>query len=197
MCNSEGDDINLDVPSKPSRSSATNEQVKQEKQASASIEIDLNEQLEKAFNSFTEKEKGIIIKSLSDRQEFIDSFPVFTHEDKRVVGNIIKLKIEHLQVIHEENDIDTYEDLDVIFTIESELDEITEMMYDLMKNKVSIGDFYDSLDNAISSIEMDLEEANVPNGVESYAKEVIKILSEGINSIDTIKVERYSGQTGL
>ncbi|MFH0757316.1 MAG: hypothetical protein V2B15_08525 [Bacteroidota bacterium] len=61
-----------------------------------------------------------------------------------------------------------------------------------MKDKASVGDFYDSLDNAISSIEMDLEEAKVPEKVESYTKEVIETLNEGISSIDTIKNDRYS-----
>lgn len=194
ICNSEGDDINLDIPSKSSRSTPTTDQDIQEKEASASMEIDLNEQFEKAFNSFTKEEKDIIIKSLNERQNFIENFPVFTHEEKRGVGNIIKLKIEHLQRIYEEYDIDSYEDLDldILFTIESELDVIIEMMYDIMKDKASVGDFYDSLDNAASSIEMDLEEVKVPDKVESYAKEVLKTLTEGLSSINTMKNDRYS-----
>ena len=96
--------------------------------------------------------------------------------------------------MYNEYDIESYDDieLDILYTIESELDEISEMMYDLMKNKASVGDFYDSLDNAISSIEMDLEEAKVPRNVESYAKEIINTLNEGMSSIDTIKFDRYS-----
>lgn len=195
MCNSEGDDINLDSPSELSKSKPrTTDQDKQKKEASMSIEINLNEQIEKVLNSFTEEERDIITESFNERQYFIDNFPVFTHEDKRVVGNIIKLKIEQLEKIYDEYDIEPFDDLelDILFTIESELDNITEMMYDLMKDKASVGDFYDSLDNAISSIEMDLEEAKVPEIVESYSKEVINTLNEGIKSIDTIKIDRYS-----
>ncbi len=81
--------------------------------------------------------------------------------------------------MHEEYGIDSYDDLelDILFTIESELDDISEMMYDLMKNRATVGDFYDSHDNAISSIELDLEEADVTKNVESYAKEDIKFLN--------------------
>jgi DNA polymerase III subunit epsilon len=194
MCNSEGDDINLDLPTALSKSKpGVNNQDKQDK-APVSIEINLNEVFEKALNTFSEEEKSIILESYKERESFIDNFPVFSHKDKRVIGNIVQLKIEHLQEIYNEYDIDSIDDLDIdiLFTIQSELDDISEMMYDLMKNKASVGDFYDSLDNAISSIELDLEEANIPNSVESYTKEVIKILNEGISSIDALKNERYS-----
>ena len=96
--------------------------------------------------------------------------------------------------MYDEYDIESYCDLelDILFTIESALDDILEMMYDLMKDKATAGDFFDALDDAVSSIELDLEESKVPNNVDSYAKEVIKVLNEGISSINTIRLERYS-----
>ena len=69
-------------------------------------------------------------------------------------------------------DIESYEDdeLEILFTIESEIDELVEMNFDLMKNKIAISAFYNQIDNSTKFILSDLEEDDCPKKVKKYAK---------------------------
>jgi DNA repair ATPase RecN len=90
------------------------------------------------------------------------------------------LKLETIKNSYDNLGIESYEyaSLDVLYTIESEIDQLTDLTFDLMKNKMTLSEFYESVEDSIDSIESDLEDSEVPNKVEEYAQCIVKELLE-------------------
>ena len=70
-------------------------------------------------------------------------------------------------------------DIDVFSsTIDSEIDQLTDLTFKLMKNKIALSEFYEAIENSIDNIESDLEEGEIPNKVKEYAQLIVKELLE-------------------
>lgn len=95
--------------------------------------------------------------------------------------------MEKIKTAFDDYDIESYEDddLEILFTIESEIDQLTEMNFDLMKNKIAISEFYEQLDSSVDFIESDLEEDDYPKKVKKYAKTIINELIKAKEKITT------------
>ena len=78
------------------------------------------------------------------------------------------------------------DEIDVLFTINSEFDQLSEITYDLMKNKIALNEFYEQLDSSIDFIESDLDENNIPKNVKKYAEIILKELKNTKDEVITL-----------
>ena len=75
--------------------------------------------------------------------------------------------------------------------IDDVTDEIKDTLYDLMKNKISLSDFFENVDSAIDNIESCLEESQFPQAVKDYV-DATMIELEKIRE----KILTYAGEGG-
>ena len=185
MCNDEDKELNLEIP--------TSEPIEKQtkpippKNQSLTIEINLTETVAKAFNKLSNEQKELLAEASKKEQEFLDSIPEFSHDEKRIFANNFQTQLEKIETAFDDYDIESYEDddLEILFTIESEIDQLTEMNFDLMKNKIAISEFYEQLDSSVDFIESDLEEDDYPKKVKKYAKTIINELIKAKEKITT------------
>ena len=185
MCNDEDKDLNLEIPIASSIQKETKHST--QKNQSLTIEIDVTEKIAEAFNGLSTEQKELLVETSKKEQEFLDSIPEFNHDDKRNFGNNFQKQLEKIEAVYEDFKIESYEDddLEILFTIESEIDQLTEMNFDLMKNKITISEFYEQLDSSVDFIESDLEEEDYPKKVKKFAKTILKELNKAKEKITT------------
>lgn len=185
MCNDEDKDLNLEISIEKPIENAP--QKSAPKNQSLTIEINLTGKVTEAFNGLSNEQKELLIEASKKEQEFLDSIPEFSHEEKRNVANRFQNQLEIFNVYYRKYNIESYEDdeLEILFSIESEIDQLTEMNFDLMKNKISISDFYEQLDRSVDFIEFDLEEDDYPKKVKKFAKAIIEELNKAKEKITT------------
>ncbi|MDD2476039.1 MAG: hypothetical protein PHI32_09025, partial [Dysgonamonadaceae bacterium] len=185
MCNDEDKELNLEIP----KSEPIEKHIKQAhpKNQSLTIEINLTETVAKAFNGLSKEQKELLIQASKKEQEFLDSIPEFSHDEKRIFANNFQTQLEKIETAFDGFEIESYEDddLGILFTIESEIDQLTEMNFDLMKNKITISKFYEQLDSSVDFIESDLEEDDYPNKVKEYVRTIINELNKAKERITT------------
>ena len=185
MCNDEDKELNLGIP----KSEPIEKHIKQAhpKNQSLTIEINLTETVAKAFNGLSKEQKELLIQASKKEQEFLDSIPEFSHDEKRIFANNFQTQLEKIETALDGFEIESYEDddLGILFTIESEIDQLTEMNFDLMKNKITISKFYEQLDSSVDFIESDLEEDDYPNKVKEYVRTIINELNKAKERITT------------
>lgn len=185
MCNDEDKDLNLEIPieklieNEPKKSASKNQ--------SLTIEINLTEKVAEAFNGLSKEQKELLIEASKKEQKFLDNIPEISHEEKRNVANGFQNQLEIFNFYYDKYEIESYEDdeLEILFSIESEIDQLTEMNFDLMKNKISISDFYEQLDSSVDFIESDLDEDDYPKKVKKFAKAIIEELNKAKEKITT------------
>jgi len=185
MCNDEDKELNLEIPIASSVQKETKHST--QKNQSLTIEIDVTEKIAEAFNGLSTEQKELLIETSKKEQEFLDSIPEFNHDDKRNFGNNFQTQLEKIEAAYEDFKIELYEDddLEILFTIESEIDQLTEMNFDLMKSKITISEFYEQLDSSVDFIESDLEEEDYPKMVKKFAKTILKELNKAKEKITT------------
>ena len=185
MCNDEDKELNLEIP----KSEPIEKHIKQAhpKNQSLTIEINLTETVAKAFNGLSKEQKELLIQASKKKQEFLDSITEFSHDEKRIFANNFQTQLEKIETALDGFEIESYEDddLGILFTIESEIDQLTEMNFDLMKNKITISKFYEQLDSSVDFIESDLEEDDYPNKVKEYVRTIINELNKAKERITT------------
>lgn len=177
MCNDEDKGLNLEIPiAHPAKKETKQSSPKNQ---SITIEINLTEKAAETFNGLSNEQKEHLIDASKKEQEFLDGIPEFSHNEKRNFANNFKTQLERFETVYEDLKIESYEDddLEILLTIESEIDQLTEMNFDLMKNKITINEFYEQLDNSVYFIETDLNEDDYPKKVKKFAKTIIKELN--------------------
>lgn len=186
MCNDEDKDLNLEIPiqkpieNEPKKSAAKNK--------SLTIEINLTEKVAEAFNGLSKEQKELLIEASKKEQEFLHGIPEFSHDEKRNFANDFQTQLEKIENAFEDFNIESYEDddLEILFTIESEIDQLTEMNFELMKNKITISEFYEQLDSSVNFIGSDMEEDDYPKKVKKFAKTILKELNKVKEEITTL-----------
>lgn len=182
MCNDENNELNLEI--------TTPEPIEKQslpKNKSLTIEINLTETVAKALNGLSNEQKDLLIQASKKEQEFLDSIPEFSHYEKRIFANNFQTQFQKIETAFESFDIESYEDddLEILLSIESEIDQLKEMNFDLMKNKITISKFYEQLDSSLYNIESDLEEDEYPIMVKEYATTIINELNNAKEGITT------------
>ena len=186
MCNSEDENLNLEV-SQPVPSSETIEKRQQDKEESKekmSIEFKLGEEeikiIANTINKLTDEQKAALYKADQEYQKLIKSIKDCTHEEKRTLAKEFQSHLENIKQYYHQFNIESFEDeeIDAIATVDDEIYQIRESLYDLMKNKTSLSEFFESLTESIDFISEELEEAIVPKPVKNYVGLTIKELQK-------------------
>ena len=138
--------------------------------------------------NLTEEQKEMLIKINENRQNLINSIQDCKHEEKRKLANEFKLGLERIEKAYEQLEIENFEDddIDVILTIELEIDLLQDVNFDLMKNKKTLSEFFGSLINSAEQITDDLEEDSIPDNVKEYAEVTLAELNKTIERIKCI-----------
>ena len=173
LCKSEDKDINFNIK---------NDLKKDKSESSIIIEIDakeLSNSWKKTMNNLTDEQKSNFQNAMKNLQKIIDSLNECKHEDVRIMAKNFKDMLEFVEKYYNQLSIIIYKNnnFNVVFTINNEISQLNDFLYDLMKNKISFGDFYMSLDNSIDSISSDLEEHSVPDSIKEYTNQTLDILN--------------------
>lgn len=198
MCNSENENLNL-VVSQPVPSSEIIEKrqsAKKESKEEMTFEIKLGEaevekiadKINKAWDNLTDEQKAALHKADQEHQELIESIKDCTHEEKRILAKEFKSYLEKTEQYYYQFNIESFEDddIEVIDTIDSEISQLQGSLYDLMKNKTSLSEFFESLTDSIDFISTELEEAIVPKSVKDYTDLTLKELQKIEKKIITL-----------
>jgi len=193
MCNDEDNDLNFQIHNTDSKENVLKKiKTTQPEKQSLSIEINLTkgiaEKVEEVFDQFSTEEKKIFFEASKKQQEFIDSIKDCSHEEKITLGNDFHEKLEKIKSSYEEYEIESYvdDDIEILFIIQSEIDELTDLTFDLMKNKIAINEYYEYIDGSIDIIDSELEEGEIPKNVKKYAKLIFKELDKTKDEITTL-----------
>jgi DNA polymerase-3 subunit epsilon len=149
-----------------------------------SSNIDLSElildKFKEAFNNLSKEQKDILMIENKKEQDFLESIQDYSHEKKRSFAKKFQHLIEDINSSYEDLEIESFEnnDFDVLFTIESDVDQLLELSYDLMKNKIKISEFYKQIDSSIYLIESDLDEDDYPEKIITFADSTLKVLNK-------------------
>lgn len=190
MCHDEDKDLNLQIPVETPSTKETKEISKAKN--SLTIEINLtketSEKFKQVFDNLSEEQKKTLIENSRKHQEFINGISDCSHQDKRNLANEFQLKLEKINSSFDEFEIESFEDdnIDILFTIESEIVQLSETTYDLMKNKIALSEFFEQIYSSIDFIESDLDEEEIPKKVKKYAETIIKELKKTKEEITTL-----------
>ncbi len=195
MCNSEDSSLNLKVSQpdikKPIKNQAESEKKPFKNSLSIEFKIDdvtlsrITEDFKKRWNNLTIEQKELIQKKDLEHKQLIDSINKCNREQQRQLANDFKTSLENLKQHYNEFQIKSFEkdDLEIIFTIDNEISNLTESLYDLMKNKVALGSYYEMLCDSIESISDELNEHSIPKQVDNYSRLILSELTTISNKI--------------
>jgi DNA polymerase-3 subunit epsilon len=179
MCKNENADLQLSVP-KPTVNTNKNE-----KENSVTFELkiqdlDSNEfdELNDFWENLTEEQKGAIEKSNQKYQKVIESIKKCSHAEKREFAKEFKLQLLNINHQWEQIENKSFDDDDsyVLDTIDMERNEIQDDLFELMKNKITLAEFFEVVKISIENIEDDLEEYSISKSVKNYAEKTLNEL---------------------
>lgn len=182
ICNQEMEELNLELP-KPEQKIKPEKQDDKSRKTSLSVEIkfddaEITEELNKAWDNLTDEQKDLIKRANEEQRKLIASIKDPDRTEKREIAKEIKMTLEEIR--EQYNDLSSYENDDLIDTISSEVDQLHEMMYDLMKDKISLAELFETLDSSIDYIEDELEEND-------YEQPIIDLSTTALSKLNAIK----------
>ena len=194
MCNSENKELKLQVPQEVPVTIKPLQEKPQKKEENRSVMVEfpssefLTDALKEALANLTEEQKEMLIKNNEERQNLINSIQDCKHEKKRKLANEFKSSLERIEKAYEQLGIENFEgdDIDVILTIELEIDLLHDVSFDLMKNKKTLSELFESLLDSTEQISDDLEEEVIPDNVKEYAEITLAELNRTIERIKGI-----------
>ena len=176
MCNSENGYQKLEVP-KPTDISKEIKKKEPIEKTEMTIELDeaevskIAEEINNVWDKLTDEQKEALHKADHEYQKLVDSIKECSHEEKRTLTEVFKSYLEKIEHYHDQYEIESFEDddIDVIDSIDIEISQLQDILYDLMKDKVSLAEFFESLTDSIDLISSDLEEGAIPKPIKDYA----------------------------
>ncbi len=170
MCNNENNHLKLEVPKPRSipQKPIKQEQTVEKPDMTIKIQIDKTyaDEIIKALDNLTEEQK----KAAQEYLELLDSIKDCSQEDKRRLAKEFKAIIETVENLYEQLDIKAFEDykIAVIDNIAIEIEQLRDLLYGFMKDKITLAEFYKTTDNSIDYIESDFEDGSYPKPVTDY-----------------------------
>lgn len=198
MCNNENNSIQLEVSKPKKRPQEPDKQEKPSTRSEMSIEIKIDEgvveEINKAWDNLTDKQKAAIHKADQEYQDQLDSIKDCSQEEKRALAKEFKAIIEKVESYYNQYDIDSFDDdeIDVIDTIDMEIEQLQDFLYDLMKDKVSLAELFEATDNSLDFIESDYEDGSFPKPVTDYCKATLTELKKIKEKIKTHANKGYT-----
>lgn len=184
MCNNENEELKLEAPKPEAK---PQKPIKKEQQAERSVistEIKIDEglvnEINKACNNLTDEQKVALHRADQDYQNKLDSIKDCSQEEKRILAKEFQAIIEQIEGYYNQYDIESLEDdeIEVVDTIDMETGQLQDLLYDLMKNKITLSEFFEAADNSIDFIESDFEDGSFPKSVTDYCKATLTKLKK-------------------
>ncbi len=184
MCNRENENLNLEIP-KASGKSQENERKKSIAKASMDVKseivfnekftAELSDEINKFYDSLTDEQKETIYKRNQEHQDLLNSIKDVSQKEKRVLAKECKACLKTIHNYYDKIGIESFkcDEIDAIDTIDAEIEQIQDTLYDLMKDKISLSEFFEVIDDGASSIKLDIEEDSVPQAVKDYGNATI------------------------
>ena len=180
ICNTNGTDlITLPLNETKSEKQLTDEVSIKVSGDKIALEVSITEEMAKGLaeiiDTLTDEEKEGMAAAYQEREDFIKSIKDCSHEDKRKLSKEIESRLEAIK----EPRVDQLEEdagAELIDDIQSEIEQIQDALFELMKNKVSLGDFFECLIDAKENISGWKEEMSVSSDVETYSASVLSEL---------------------
>lgn len=195
MCNNENQDLQLEVPKPEAEPQRPIKQEQHVEKSDMTIEIKIDEELvdeiNKAWNRLTDKQKATLHKTDQEYQEQLDSIKDCSQEGKRTLAKEFKAIIEKVESYFVQYDIEPfeYDEIEVIDTIDMEIGQLQNLLYALMKDKITLSEFFESTDNSIDEIESNLEDGSFPKSVTDYCNVTLTELKKIKEKIITHTIE--------
>ncbi len=142
------------------------------------VEVDMTEEMAREFaeiwDALTDEEKEAIVAADQEREDFIKSIKDCSREDKKGLSMEIESRLEAIKPPRMDRSAECA-GAELIDDIESEIEQIQYARLELMKNQISLGDFFGCLLDAKENISAQKEENSVPDDVDAYS---VSLLSE-------------------
>lgn len=195
MCNNENEELQLEVPKPEAK---PQKPIKQEQPVNLSdmlMEIKINKELvdeiNKAWDDLTDEQKEALRNSDQEYQELLDSIKDCSQEEKRTKAKEFKAIFEKIEGFYHQYGIESFEDddIEVINTIDMEIGQLQDLLYDLMKDKITLEEFFETIDNSLAFIESDYEDGCFPKPVADYCNITmieLKKIKERLKTHDNI-----------
>jgi len=191
MCNNENAELKLTVPKQ--RYNDSENEIKKSNSVTFELKIpgldsDEFDELNDYLGSLTEEQNEAIEQSNQEYRKLLESIKNCSQTEKREFAKEFKMHLDNIenQWEHFKNESFNNDDSYVIETIEMERNEIQDELFKLMKNKISLSDFFEVVKISIECIEYDSEEYSISKSVENYTdralNELQKIESKIINA---------------
>jgi DNA polymerase-3 subunit epsilon len=184
MCNNENEELKLEVPKPEGKPQKPINQKQSVERFDMSIEIKIDEELvdeiNKAWDNLTDEQKAALHKADREYQEQLDSIKDRSQEEKRILAKEFKAIIEKVEGYYDHYDIESFEDdeFEVVDTIDMETGQLQDLLYDLMKDKITLSEFFETTDNSIDFIESDFEDGSYPKSVTDYCNATLTELKK-------------------
>jgi DNA polymerase-3 subunit epsilon len=184
MCNNENDSLQLKVPKPDHRQQEITKKEKTIQKSNMTLKIKLDEkhadEITKAWDNLKDEQKEALHKADQEYQDLLDSIKDCSQEEKRKLAKEFKSIIEKVENFYDHFNIEAFEDDDIDFidTIEMEIGQLQDILYDLMKDRISLAEFFETTDNCIDFIESDFEEGSLPKDLKEYGEATITELNK-------------------
>lgn len=164
ICNQEVKDLHLDLP-KPEQKFKPEKQEDKPKNSSLTFELTIDEtlvskELNEAWNKLNDEQKELLIQADEEQRKLIDSIIDPSQDEKRQIGKEFKNTLEDIITAYNDlyNQPFNSKNEDLIDLVYDEVDQLKDLLFDLMKNKISLAEFFETLYESIDGIESELDE---------------------------------------
>lgn len=184
MCNNENEELSLLAPKPETESKKNIKQAQLIEQSSMPVnnflKNDVNDEINTDWNGFTKEQEAVLFKAGQEYRKLLDSIKDCSHEEKRALSIDFKTLIQNVRKYHKQFDITSFEnnEIEIIDTIELEIEEIQDDLYALMKNKISLAEFFEAIDNCIENIQSDIEDQIFQKPINNYSKATLDELKK-------------------
>jgi DNA polymerase III subunit epsilon len=184
MCNNENDELKLEVPKPVAKPQKTDKQEQLTKLSEMSIEITIDDglvdKINKVLDNMTDEQKAKLRKTEQEYQEQLDSIKDCSQVEKRTFTKEFKANFEKIERYYNQYNIESIEDdeIELIDTIDMEIEQLKDLLYDLMKDKITLAEYFENTVNSIYYIESDLEGGSFPKSATDYCNATLTELKK-------------------
>ncbi|WP_018128449.1 exonuclease domain-containing protein [Balneola vulgaris] len=181
MCNNENKELQLEVPKKEAKPQKVNKQKRPVNQSDIHLEIKIDEkfisEIKNKLNSLTDEQKVALQKSKQIYQKQLSSIKECSQEEKRKLATEFKSNIVKVKEYYDILRIESYE-VDLVDTIDMEIEQLQDLLYDLMKDKITLVELFETIEFSLNIIKSDFEDVSYPKPINDYCILTMKELKK-------------------
>ena len=174
LCNSEVENLKLDVPKLETKTKNSVKKRDLDGNRDMSFIVEINENIvgefNKAWNNLSNEDKLLLHREEQKHKEILNAIKECSHKEKRILAKGFKAVIGKVELLYYQYNIDSFENDDIylIDIIQMEMDQINDILYDLKQDKITLAEFFDIIYCSINNIESEYEEGPFPQAVNDF-----------------------------